>query len=45
MNIIVKPTNSQTQAQINARKASLIVAVGPLFPTANAFSWVGIDFV
>ena len=29
----------------NPRKTRLKVALGPLFPTANNFSWVGIDFI
>ena len=41
----MKPTNSPTQGQPNPRKIRLKVAFGPLFPTANNFSWVGIDFV
>ena len=45
INIIMKPTNSPTQGQPNPRKIRLKVAFGPLFPTANNFSWVGIDFM
>ena len=45
MNIVMKPTNSPTQGQPNPRKNSLKVAFGPLFPTANIFSWVGIGFM
>ena len=37
INIIIKPTNSPTQGQPNPRKIRLIVAFGPLFPTANIF--------
>ena len=44
INIIMKPTNSPTQGQPNRRKIRLKVAFGPLFPTLNNFSWVGIDF-
>ena len=40
--IIMKPTNSSTQGQPNPRKIRLKVACGPLFPTANIISWVGI---
>ena len=45
INIIVKPTNSPIQGRPNPRKIRLKVASGPLFPTANEFSWVGIDFI
>ena len=48
INVIVKPTNSPTQGQPNPRKnilSRLKAAVGPLFPTANTFSWVGIYFI
>ena len=44
INTIMKPTNS-LQGQPNPRKFRLKVAVGPLFPTANILSWVGIDFM
>ena len=44
-NIIMKPTNSPTQGQPNPRKSRLKVAIGPLFPTANNFSWVGAGFI
>ena len=44
-NNIMKPTNSPTQGQPNPRKIRLKVALGPLFPTANYISWVGIDFI
>ena len=44
VNIIMKPTNCPTQGQPNPRKNWLKVAIGPLFPTANNFSWVGICF-
>ena len=43
--IITKPTNSPTQGQPNPRKNRLKVAIGPLFPTANDFSWVEIEFI
>ena len=43
INIIMKATNSPTQGQPNPRTSRLKVAFGPLFPTANNFSWVGID--
>ena len=44
--MIVKPTNFPTQGHPNRRKIRLKVAFGPpLFPTANSFSWVGIDFI
>ena len=39
INVIMKPTLA------NPRKTRLKVALGPLFPTANNFSWVGIDFI
>ena len=39
------PTNSPTQGQPNPRKIRLKVAFGPLFPTANIFSWVGVGFM
>ena len=42
---IMKPTNSPTQGQPNPRKISLKVAFGPLRPTANIFTWVGIGFI
>ena len=41
----MKPTNSPTQGQPNPRKIGLKVVFGPIFPTANIFSWVGIDFI
>ena len=42
----MKPTNSPTQDQPNPTKIRFIkVAFWPLFPTANNFSWVGIDFI
>ena len=41
----MKPTDSPIQGQPNPRKIRLTVAFGPLFPTANIFSWVGIDFI
>ena len=44
VNIIMKPTNSPTHGQPNPRKFGLKVAIGPLFPTASIFSWVGIGF-
>ena len=44
INIIMKPTNSPTQGQLNPRKNRLKVAFGPLFPTATNFSWLGIGF-
>ena len=40
VNSIMKPTNSPTQGQPNARKIRLKKAIGPLFPIANNFSWV-----
>ena len=40
----MKPTDSPTRSQPNPRKVRLKVAFGPPFPTANIFSWVGIDF-
>ena len=45
VNIIMKPTSSSTQGQPTPRKIRLKVAFGPLFPTANNFSWVGICFI
>ena len=46
INIIMKPTNSPTDGQPNPRKKKgLKVAFGPLFPTANIFSWVGLGFM
>ena len=42
--IIMKSTNPPTQGQPNPRKIRLQVAFGPLFPTENIFSWVGVDF-
>ena len=44
INITMKPTNSPIQGQPNPRKKWLKVTFGPLFPTANNFSWVGTDF-
>ena len=44
INITMKPTNSPTQGQPNPRKNRLKVAFGTLFPTANNFSCVRIDF-
>ena len=46
-NVIMKPTNSSTQRQPNPRKIRLKVGIWAtfLFPTANNFSWVGIDFM
>ena len=41
----MKPTNSPTQGQPNPRKIRFKVALGPLFPTANDFSWAGIGFI
>ena len=41
----MKPANFPTQGQPNPRKLRSKVAFGPLFPTANIFSWVGIDFI
>ena len=41
----IEPTNSPTQGQPNPRTKWLRVAKMPLFPTANNFSWVGIDFI
>ena len=41
----MKPTNSPTQGQPNPRRNRFKVAFGPLFTTANSFSWVGIGFV
>ena len=40
---IMKPTHSPTQGQPNPRKMRLKVPFGPLFPTANNFSGVGVD--
>ena len=40
----MKPTNSPTQGEPNPRNVRLKVVFGPLFPTANIFSWVGIGF-
>ena len=40
-----KPTKSPTQGQPNPSKTRFEVAFGPLFPTANNFSLVGIDFI
>ena len=45
VSIMMKPTNSPIQGQPNPRKNRLKVAFGPLFPTANNFSWVGIGFI
>ena len=45
VNIFMKPTNSPTQGKPNPRKIRLKVAFGPLFPTANHFSWVRIDLI
>ena len=45
MNITMKPSNSPTQGQPNPTKIRLKVTFGPLFPTANNCSWVGIGFV
>ena len=39
---IMKPTRSPTQGQPNPRNIRLKVVFGPLFPTANNFSWIGI---
>ena len=39
---IMKPTNSPTQGQRKARNTGLKLACGPLFPSANNFSWDGI---
>ena len=44
VNIIMKPTNSPTQGQLNPRRNRLKVAFGPLLATVNNFSWVGIGF-
>ena len=41
----MKPPNSPTQGQPNPRKIRVKVAFGPRFPTADNFSWVGIDFM
>ena len=41
----MKTTNSPTQGQPNPRKMRLEVAFGPLSPTVNDFSWVGIGFI
>ena len=42
----MKPTNFPTQDQKpSPRKNGLKLAVGPLFPAAFFFSWVGIDFI
>ena len=41
----MKPTNSPTQGQPNPRRKRFKVALGPLFPTASNFSWVGTDFI
>ena len=43
--ISMKSTNSPTQGQPNPRKTTFKAAFGPLLPTANIFSWVGIDFI
>ena len=40
----MKP-NSPTQDQPNPRKITLKVAIGPLIPAANNFSWVGNGFM
>ena len=47
MNIIMKPTKSPTQGQPkpNPRRIRSKVAFGPLFPTANDFSRVGIGLI
>ena len=44
-NILMEPTNSPTQGQPNPTTIRLKVAIGPLFPTANDFSWIGIGFI
>ena len=43
--VIMKPTNSPTQGQPDPTKNRLKAAFGPLFPTANIFSWVGFGFM
>ena len=45
VNILMKPTNFPTQGQPNPIQNMLTVAFGPLFPTANNFSWIGINFI
>ena len=42
INVIMKPTNSPTQPKKSCCR--LKIAFGPLFPTANIFSWVKIGF-
>ena len=44
-NNVVKSTNPPTLGQPNPGTFRLNVAFGPLFPTANNLSWVGIDFI
>ena len=43
INVIMKPTNSPTQPKKSCCR--LKIAFGPLFPTANIFSWVKIGFI
>ena len=45
INIVVKPSNSPTQGQPSPRKMRLKVVFGPLLPTGNIFSRVGIGFM
>ena len=45
VNIIMKPTKSPTQGQLNPRNTRLKVAFGPPFPTASMLSWVGIGYI
>ena len=45
INIIMKPTNCPIQGQPNPREIRLKLTFGPIFPTANIFSWVRIGFI
>ena len=41
----MKPTNSPTQGPTEPKKTEVRSGIWAIFPTANSFSWVGIDFV
>ena len=43
--IPVNRRTSQPEANPTQEKLGKKVAIGPLFPTANIFSWVGIGFI
>ena len=43
--MMMESTNSPILGQPNPRKIRRNVAFGPLFPTANNFSWIGIGFI